>query len=267
MRLDAAAVSDVGPYRSSNQDSAFAASWGAGIADGVGGGPAGDLASAALLHRLVAGAGAMADDPTQLRTRIRLANWDLRAHAERDDSLHGMSTTLTALFGSSVAGTLLLAHTGDSRGYLLRDGVMTRMTRDDSYVQELLERGLVSLEDAATHPRRNIITASLSGDAEDVVRVCVVDARPGDRWLLCSDGVTDYVPESMIADLLRGVSLTREAADAIVQLALTAGTRDNATAVVCDVDSGAPTPRDAPCFAGAAAAMFLEELESGPISA
>ncbi|KRA23092.1 serine/threonine protein phosphatase [Microbacterium sp. Root61] len=267
MRLDAAAVSDVGPYRSANQDSAFAASWGAAVADGVGGGPAGDLASAALLHRLVAGARGTVNDAADLRTRIRLANWDLRAHAARDQSLVGMSTTLTGLFGSSVPGTLLMAHTGDSRGYLLRSGTMTRMTRDDSYVQELLERGLVSSEDAASHPRRNIITASLRGAEDDVVRVALVEAQHGDRWLLCSDGVTDYVPEPMLADLLRGVAVAAEAADAIVQLAIQAGTRDNVTAVVCDVEAGALPLQEEPRFAGAAAVMFSEELDSGPLSA
>lgn len=266
MRLSAAAVSDIGPYRSANQDSAFTASWGAAVADGVGGGPAGDLASAALLHRLVA-EGTHAADADALRTRIRLANWDLRAHGERDHTLQGMSTTLTGLFGTGAPGTLLLAHTGDSRGYRVRDGVMKRMTRDDSYVQELLERGLVSADEAVSHPRRNIITASLRGDEDDVVRVSIVDARNADRWLLCSDGVTDYVPEPMLAELLLGLAPQADAADAIVRLAITAGSQDNITAVVCDVRSPGDVVTDEPIFAGAAAARFCEHLAADAVSA
>ena len=107
IRLRAAAVSDVGVHRETNQDAAFTAPWGAAVADGVGGGPSGDLASAALVHRLVA-EGAMIPDPETLVVRIREANWDIRAHVERDPALRGMATTFTGLF-LGAAGDLLLA--------------------------------------------------------------------------------------------------------------------------------------------------------------
>ncbi|MCR2792488.1 protein phosphatase 2C domain-containing protein [Microbacterium sp. zg.Y625] len=260
-RLRAAAVSDVGEFRAVNQDAAFAASWGAGVADGVGGGPAGDLASAALLHRLAAGS-PETRDAEHLASRIRWANWDIGAHTRRDPALVGMATTLTGLwFGGS--GELLLAHTGDSRAYLLRDGLLSRQTRDDSLVQALVDQGLLSAEEAAVHPRRNVITASLSGDDEDTVSVARVDAVHGDRWLLCSDGVSDYVPHDELERLLVLAPTPERAADWVVRVALDAGTRDNATAVVCDI---VPAPErvspEAPVFVGAAAARFLEGLDS-----
>ncbi|WP_307858529.1 PP2C family protein-serine/threonine phosphatase [Microbacterium flavescens] len=263
MRLRAAAVSDTGAYRSVNQDAAFTAPWGGAVADGVGGGPAGDLASAAFVHRLAAGRiGSV--DAEALTVSVRAANWDLRAHVERDPALNGMATTFTGVFVSE-NDTLLLAHTGDSRAYLMRDGVLTQQTRDDSYVQVLVERGLVAEADAASHPRRNLITASLSGGERDRVTVAEHEARPGDRWLLCSDGLTDYVPQSDIAAVVARCDSAAEAAGAAVALGLTAGTRDNVTVVVCDVEVGHPEPlavSSQTSFYGAAAARFTEGLES-----
>jgi len=260
IRLRAGAVSDVGAYRATNQDAAFTAPWGAAVADGVGGGPSGDLASSAILRRFAAGAVGIPDE-TALLERIRVANWDLLAHVRRDPSLLGMATTLTGVFVSA-AGTLLVAHAGDSRAYLLRDGALTRETRDDSYVQVLVDYGLLAPEEAAIHPRRNIITASLGGAESDLVSVRERDARPGDRWLLCSDGVTDYIPEADLGALLAGARSPLSAADAIVRLALDAGSRDNATAVVCDVEDARGEADLRPVFHGSASTRFREELES-----
>ncbi len=257
--LSAGVHSDIGGYRDVNQDAAFVAPWGAGVADGVGGGPAGDLASAALVHRLVAGGDRVMDAPA-LAVRIREANWDLGAHVRRDPALAGMATTFTAVWFSQ-RGTLLLAHTGDSRAYLLRGGELMRQTRDDSFVQTLVEQGLVRAEDAMTHPRRNIITASLRGDATDLVRVAERVPVRGDRWMICSDGVSDYLPDDAIADVLRGVGDPQAAADETVRLALDAGSRDNVTAAVADVVDGAADARPVR-FAGAAAARFSEELDA-----
>ena len=257
--LSAGVHSDIGGYRDVNQDAAFVAPWGAGVADGVGGGPAGDLASAALVHRLVAGGDRVMDAPA-LAVRIREANWDLGAHVRRDPALAGMATTFTAVWFSQ-RGTVLLAHTGDSRAYLLRGGELMRQTRDDSFVQTLVEQGLVRAEDAMTHPRRNIITASLRGDATDLVRVAERVPVRGDRWMICSDGVSDYLPDDAIADVLRGVGDPQAAADEIVRLALDAGSRDNVTAAVADVVDGAADARPVR-FAGAAAARFSEELDA-----
>jgi PPM family protein phosphatase len=230
------------------------------VADGVGGGPSGDLASAALVHRLIAGRMAL-PDAEGLAVRIREANWDLRAHAERDASLRGMATTFTGIFAAR-GGGLLLAHTGDSRAYLLRDGALTRQTRDDSFVQALLDSGLIAPGEEMTHPRRHLITASLGGAENDVALVVERDARPGDRWLLCSDGITDVLPDDELARQLRGTTADA-AAGSLVRHAIRAGTHDNVTAVVCDVvrASGSIIEEKA-AFYGAAAARFCEELES-----
>ena len=259
LSLSAGVCSDIGGYRDVNQDAAFVAPWGAGVADGVGGGPAGDLASAALVHRLVAG-GDRVPDASALAVRIREANWDLGAHVRRDPALAGMATTLTAVWFSE-RGALLLAHTGDSRAYLLRGGELIRQTRDDSFVQTLVERGLVRAEDAMTHPRRNIITASLRGEATDLVRVAERYPVAGDRWMICSDGVSDYLPDDAIGEVLRAALDPHTAAHELVSLALEAGSRDNVTAVVADVVEGAAAPRPVR-FAGAAAARFAEELDA-----
>lgn len=257
VRLRAGVCSDVGSYRDANQDAAFAASWGAAVADGVGGGPAGDLASAALVHRLVAG-GTDIRDADELERRVRGANWDLGAHVRRDPALAGMATTFTGIWLDR-AGGLLLAHTGDSRAYLLREGHLIRQTRDDSYVQALVDQGIVSADDAMTHPRRNIITASLRGDSDDLVSV--VERLPivGDRWLLCSDGVSDYLPDEIIAEIVASIDELDSIARALVDAALEAGSRDNVTAVICDVHDGEPGDEE-PVWAGAAADRFADDL-------
>ncbi|MFK4807912.1 PP2C family protein-serine/threonine phosphatase [Microbacterium sp. ZW CA_36] len=262
-RLHAAACSDTGPHRATNQDAAFTAPWGAAVADGVGGGPAGDLASATFVHRLAAG---RLDglEPVQLADSVRSANWDLRAHVERDPSLSGMATTFTGLFADRDGG-VLLAHTGDSRAYRLRGTELTQMSRDDSLVQALVDQGLVSIAEAASHPRRNLITASLSGAERDSAVVTAFDAPVGDRWMLCSDGLTDYVPDADIRAILNGIGDAAAAAAACVALALDTGSRDNVTVVVCDVVDPALDSAGAfgqTSFYGSAATRYMEGLES-----
>lgn len=264
MRVQAGLCSDVGGYRDVNQDSAFTASWGAAVADGVGGGPSGDLASAALVHRLISGP--RPADAQEMLVRLRLANWDIGAFIRRDPALAGMASTLTGIWFDR-SGRLLLAHSGDSRGYVLRDGRLTRETRDDSYVQALIDKGLIRSEDAWNHPRRNIITASLGGGEADVIRVETREAATGDRWLLCSDGVTDYVPEDELRTILADEADPQRAAEQIVGLALDAASRDNITAAVCDIVGGDQPSRDVPVIAGAAAARYPEVLEAGLASA
>lgn len=259
LRLDAAAVSDVGLHRPGNQDASFTASWGAGVADGVGGGPAGDLASATLIRRLTAGPWTV-EDAEDLTSRVRGANWDLRAHIERDPALHGMATTFTALIATTT-GSFLLAHSGDSRAYRLRAGRLLRRTRDDSLVQALVDQGVVAAEDAASHPHRNIVTASLGGGEDDRLFVAEELTLPGDRWLLCSDGVSDYVPEEELTRVLDTGRSPRETANAVVSLALEAGTRDNVTAVVGDVRQGPPDFREHALYNGAAATWYAQDLE------
>lgn len=198
-------------------------------------------------------------DDIDLLGVLRVANWELRAHARRDPALSGMATTLTGLVVAS-DGRILLAHSGDSRAYRLRGGELTRQTRDDSFVQALVDSGVIAEQDAPTHPRRNIVTASLSGQADDAITVCPADALSGDRWLLCSDGVTDYLPEPALLPALTP-GTPAEAADAVAELALAGGSRDNVTAVVCDVSPGEVGVREEPVFHGSAAERFAEPLD------
>jgi protein phosphatase len=172
-----------------------------------------------------------------------------------------MATTLTGLVVSA-SGGILIVHTGDSRAYRLRDGHLTRQTRDDSLVQALVDRGIIAPHEAATHPRRNIVTASLGGGVDDGVSVAPADAAPGDRWLLCSDGVSDYLPDDAIAEQLATHGDAGAAASAVVTAALDAGTRDNVTAVVCDILDGEVVNRGVVEFYGAAAARFSERLDA-----
>lgn len=259
LRFIAAAASETGGFRASNQDAAFTAPWGAAVADGVGGGPSGDLASAALIHRLVAG-GLRIAGPEDLVERIREANWDLRAHVTRDPSLAGMATTLTGMF-VTVDGGLLMAHSGDSRAYRLRHAHLERHTRDDSYVQALVDSGLLDPAEAATHPRRNLITASLGGGEADAVAVFQPDAVAGDRWLLCSDGVSDYLDDEEIGLILLRHRTPADAAAQLAREALANGSRDNVTAVVCDVRDGSADGASGARFYGSARERFQEDLE------
>ncbi|MFV0372847.1 PP2C family protein-serine/threonine phosphatase [Microbacterium sp.] len=246
--------SDVGSYRHVNQDAAFAAPWGAGVADGVGGAPAGDVAAVALIRRLAARA-QECRDADDLVMRVQEANHEIAHYVQQDPSREGMSTTLTGLWVDH-AGGLLLAHTGDSRAYVLREGEFTRQTRDDSFVQALVDHGIVSEADAATHPRRNVITASLRGDALDRVTISEPVWQAGDRWLLCSDGVSDYVPHDLLAETVARAPDPQTAAERVVAVALEAATRDNATAVVCDLVDGSRDSRmGPPVFAGAAVVL------------
>jgi len=261
-RLRAGCASETGPHRANNEDAAFTASSSSAIADGVGGGPAGELASSALLHRLVA-TGAHPRSADAVRTLVRQSNWDLGWHSRRDPALTGLATTLTALFVDD--DRVLLAHVGDSRAYRLQEGSFARMTRDDSYVQALVDAGLIDAVEAAAHPHRNVVTASLRGTAQDIDALTVTEHEImlGERWLLCSDGVSDYLPDALLSDLLP-VGAPEAAARTIVATALSAGSRDNVTALVCELVAPFADPehtRRRPEFFGAAAQLFAETLD------
>ncbi len=243
LRFSGAGVSDVGRRRSHNEDAAYVAPYVAVVADGVGGAAAGEVASATAAYVLAATALArFGRDPVQVaREAVATALDLLRAGAEADERREGMATTLTGVVsdGTRVA----LVHVGDSRAYLLRAGTLVRLTRDHSYVQQLLDDGLIDPASASTHPWRHVVVRSLHSSADlpepaTSVDVTVVeDLVPGDRLLLCSDGVSDLVPERRISEVLR-LGMAGAAAAVLVQHALEAGGRDNATAVVLDVVEG-----------------------------
>ena len=146
-----------------------------------------------------------------------------------------MSTTLTAiLFGGA---RYCLLNIGDSRTYILHDGALEQLTRDDSYVQLLVDQGHISQEAAGTHPQRNLVLQALTGEQVMEPAMTVREAHAGDRFMLCSDGLSDVVPHARLAEVL-AAGEPRESVDRLIALALEAGTRDNVTVVVADVVEG-----------------------------
>lgn len=225
--------SDVG-VRQHNEDSGFAGSSLLMVADGVGGAAAGEIASSSAVYVVSAAAlmeGRSVPAAELLENALVFAHGQIHRDAQHRPDRYAMSTTATAILsdGESVA----LGHTGDSRAYRYRAGHLTQLTRDDSLVQDLLEAGLVSPEEARTHPHRNVITRSLGSEDQAELVVVPLELVAGDRLLLCSDGVTDVLTDARLAEAL-DLDLDR-AAERVVADALAAGSRDNITCVVADV--------------------------------
>ena len=241
LALSCAVRTDTGPTRPHNEDAAFATPRLAAVADGVGGHAAGEVASRMVIGALASLEKAWIDGPLEvaLARAVEEGNDRIAFIAECRPETAGMGTTLTAV---ALHGDYLVANIGDSRTYLLRDGELRRLTRDDSYLQELLDAGVVAPEAARAHPQRNLVTAALDGAPGRSATVTRVRARAGDRLLLCSDGLSDVLEEAHIASLLSGPDAAR-AADSLVRAALEAGARDNVTVVVADaVPVDTPVP-------------------------
>jgi serine/threonine protein phosphatase PrpC len=228
-----AARSDVGLVRSNNEDSVYAGARLLALADGMGGHAAGEVAS-----QLVIAALAHLDDDepggdllAKLDAAIRSGNSAIAAQVEMEPDLEGMGTTLTAiLFAGNRIG---LAHIGDSRGYLLRDGELTQITKDDTFVQTLVDEGRITREEAHSHPQRSLIMRALTGHEVEPT-LTMREVRTGDRYLLCSDGLSDPVSDETILDALQIPDVT-DSADSLIELALRGGGPDNVTVVVADV--------------------------------
>lgn len=237
VRIAAAGGTEVGRVRSRNEDAYLVGGRVFAVADGLGGHAAGDLASATALEplsQLDAGEPG-ADLGAALTTAVQAAHRLVRAVAAQDPGArHGMGTTLTAV---GVEGDdLLLAHVGDSRCYLLRDGELMRRSRDHTPVQEEIDAGRLRPEDAGRHPARHILAQAVGLD--DGIRVDTrggTTLRPGDTVLLCSDGLTEMVTDEAIADLLRRCDDPQTCVDSLVDAALRAGGVDNITVVVLRV--------------------------------
>jgi serine/threonine protein phosphatase PrpC len=236
LSLECAVRTDVGPVRENNEDAVFASPRLAAVADGVGGAAAGEVASRAAINALVHLDKCRLDQPLHraLGAAVASGNAAIAFMTDCRSRMAGMSTTLTAVaLGDD--GSYLVANVGDSRTYLLRDGALTRLTRDDSLVQRLLDSGVVSPEEARRHPQRSLVLEALDGDpARRPPALDTIAARPGDRLLLCSDGLSDSVDDEAIAAVLRDAT-RQDAADRLVTMALAAGARDNVSVVVADV--------------------------------
>ncbi len=245
-----AARSDIGLVRSNNQDSAYAGPHLLMVADGMGGHAGGDVASSiavAALAPLDDEAHGPDDALDELDAALHAAQDELLARAKADADLGGMGTTVTALLRAG--NKLVMAHIGDSRAYLLRDGELNQVTIDHTFVQHLVNTGKITLEEAAHHPQRSVVMRVLGDfDMEIVPDLSVREARPGDRWLLCSDGLSGVVSAETIAETMDSLTDLDACADRLVQLALRGGGPDNVTVIVADIvdldalpDGGAPT--------------------------
>ena len=238
LRFSGAGVSDVGLVRPQNEDSAFVGPYVAVVADGVGGAAAGEVASATATYALTATVlGRMGEEPEALLLDgMEAARTSIRRGVQGDLNRLGMATTVTAVVCDGHRA--VLAHVGDSRAYLLRDDALTRLTTDHTYVQGLVSSGQLRPEEVGRHPWRNVVLRSLDGDpVHEGVDLLPLPVRPGDRLLLCSDGLSDLVPDPTIEELL-GVADPHSAAAVLTQAALAAGGRDNITVVVLDVVDG-----------------------------
>ncbi len=254
LALRYSARSDVGLLREINEDSGYAGPRLLVIADGVGGHAAGEVASTVAVGVL---SGLDEDSPggdllEALSGAIHTANNHLRDMVSGDPELAGMGTTVTAMLRAG--GRFGLVHIGDSRGYLLRDGTLQQITKDHTFVQSLLDEGRITAEEADHHPQRNVITNALDGREDIELDLSVRETRPGDRYLLCSDGLSGVVSEDTIRDTLAAEASTDVAVERLVELALKGGGPDNITAIVADVVEVETKPPSAvPVTVGAAA--------------
>jgi PPM family protein phosphatase len=234
MRMRTGVISDLGLIRSNNEDAVHAGEHLIAIADGIGGAPAGELASEIVIRALTALEGIDHTDTAldDLRAALNEANRQIAEVAELDPTRVGMGTTVTALL--AVQDQLALIHVGDSRAYQLRAGVLSRLTRDDTFVQELVDREVLSAEEARHHPQRSIITQAVQG-GEFTAAATILTPENGDRYLLCSDGLSDYVTDAAIGHTLLLCPEPQLAAERLVRLAIQAGAPDNVSVVVSDV--------------------------------
>ena len=262
LQLRYGARSDVGLLREENEDAMYAGPRLLAVADGMGGHAAGEVASRVVIETVAALDRQPPDgDPSQaLRSAVVNANEHLRAMSAADRALEGMGTTLTALLWTN--DELRLVHIGDSRGYLFRDGELLPVTHDHTFVQNLIDEGRISADEALTHPQRSWITNALDGRPSIELDLSAPEARAGDRYLICSDGLSSYVSEQTIAETLRTPD-PQAACDFLVDLALRAGGPDNITCIVGDFVEveGSAAP-----IVGGAATESLQSDGSGPAS-
>jgi protein phosphatase len=254
--LDAAAGSIGGPGRE-NQDAGWAGPALAAVADGVGGNVGGAVAAALAVDALACALGGQSRDDAEgaIRSAVEAANALLGETAGRTPELTGMATTLTAA-ALDRRGRLALAHVGDSRAYVLRDGDLVRLTRDHTLVQGLVDARVISAEEALSHPLRSIVVRTLHGRDGDVALVerSRHQVRPGDRLLVCSDGLSGVVPSAVLRSVLADEASPAGAVRRALRAALDAGAQDDVTAVVADVAVAGATVPAAPARVGAGSA-------------
>ncbi|AYF97854.1 PP2C family protein-serine/threonine phosphatase [Protaetiibacter intestinalis] len=265
-----AAVSHVGKIRASNQDSGYLGRHLYLVADGMGGHAGGDVASAIAAQRVAEadqGYASPEEAVEALQSALIAANGLLAETVFEHNELTGMGTTVSALV--RVGDRLALAHIGDSRVYRFREGELEQITTDHTFVQRLVESGRITPEEAAVHPRRAVLMRVLGDvDASPEIDTAVLDIRPGDRWMLCSDGLSGYVSDEKIVQILGTIRTAQGAADRLVKESLDHGAPDNVTVLLIDIDDSEGASGAAPVFVGSAAqplSFGQEEVARRPI--
>nr|WP_244313378.1 Stp1/IreP family PP2C-type Ser/Thr phosphatase [Streptomyces zinciresistens] len=271
LSLRFAAGSHKGMIREGNEDSGYAGPRLLAIADGMGGAAAGEVASSEAISTIVA----LDDDVpgsdilTSLGTAVQRANDQLRSMVEEDPQLEGMGTTLTALLWTGQR--LGLVHVGDSRAYLLRDGVLTQITQDHTWVQRLVDEGRITEEEATTHPQRSLLMRALGSGDHVEPDLSIREVRAGDRYLICSDGLSGVVSHQTLEETLASYQGPQETVQELIQLALRGGGPDNITVIIADVldldtgDTLAAQLSDTPVVVGAVAENQQHHLHDNGI--
>ena len=234
---------DTGRQRRANEDAMLSHAPLFVVADGMGGAQAGEVASQAAVSAFEEG---LPDGPLAetLPARIQIANRVIHDQARSDPSYSGMGTTITAAAIDPGSETVTIGHVGDSRAYRIRDGIIQRLTRDHSLVEEMRRRGQLTEAQAEEHPQRSIITRALGPEPEVDVDVQEVATAPGDLFLLCSDGLTSMLDDDRIRRIVNEADSLDDATRDLVEAANLAGGRDNITVVLFQVeDPASPLPR------------------------
>src|ERR1700756_903139 len=252
---------DTGRQRRDNEDNAFVRPPLFVVADGMGGAQAGEVASALAVEEFQQELPDEGSVEERLSTRIREANRRIYERSRREHEHAGMGTTLTAVYVDH--DDLAVAHVGDSRAYIFRDGTLTRLTQDHSLVEELVRQGKLTEEQAAEHPQRSIITRALGIELDVEVDTWTYPVRAGDVVLLCSDGLTSMIDEDRIAEILRSEPSLKRASERLVAAANDAGGRDNITVVLFRLEDAGGSPMgDHPTVVGTAPAPEGDDGET-----
>lgn len=261
------AATDVGKHRSSNQDSGYAGYQLFFVADGMGGHAGGDVASAIASQRVAltdADHDSLQEAVSALESGILQANGMLGATVLEHGELEGMGTTFSGILLHQ--DKVVVAHIGDSRIYLVRDGKVQQITKDHTFVQKLVDLGRITPEEALIHPRRNVLMRVLGDvESEPEIDLAVIDAKPGDRWMLCSDGLCGVVPDEVLEHLLTTELEAESMAQLLIEEALEFGGPDNITVVITDlVDANSATDFEPSAkFVGSAAKEVVIEERKG----
>ena len=259
-RVLSVASSHIGRVRASNQDSGYAGTHLFLVADGMGGHAGGDVASSLATQAVTAVADERFESieiaQQRLVESVKNSAAELIEAVREHPDLAGMGTTVSALLRHN--RQVVIAHIGDSRVYRLRGGVLEQITTDHTFVQKLVETGRITPEEALVHPRRNVLMRVLGDVAGSVdVDTAVLDTEPGDRWMLCSDGLCGYVTENAIANVLKSEPDASKAASKLINLALERGAPDNVTVVIAGVNETNMSAAAKPMLVGAASQPLI----------